>query len=45
MSFAPTHTTKPNGGKSDKNFRYDKHAKAFPTKKGLPQVDGTSPGA
>lgn len=45
MSFVPAQTTRPNGGKSDENFRYDKNAKSFPTRKELPQVEGTPPGA
>jgi hypothetical protein len=45
MSFVPAQTTRPNGGKSDENFRYDKNAKSFPMRKDLPQVEGTPPGA
>jgi len=45
MSFPPSQTTRPNGGKSDNTFRYEKNAKSFPTRKELPQVEGTPPGA
>jgi hypothetical protein len=34
MSFVPAQTTRPNGGKSDENFRYDKNAKVIPDKEG-----------
>lgn len=41
----PISTTTPNGGASDKNFKYDPNSKTFPARKELPQLEGTPPGA